>query len=287
MPQPNGPELAPFDAELLERGRRDHYRDSALYDFEYRRRKQDIRFYRKLAFLCCGGGEGGSILDLGCGTGRVALPLARAGHRVCGIDLSQAMLHRAKQKAESLSKSDRRRLVLLCGDLGYLPFGRRFSLAISPFNTLQHVYDVDELCSVFSEIRSVVHDGGYFAFDVMQPELPWLLAADGDEFVRRRLTHPHTHQPLRFSARRYFDRTSRIAIVRMRYTAAPSDGAASEVIVAHRQYTWSELALVLKATGWTACGVFGGFSGEPVSSKSDSLVVVAVAGASKQSPFPS
>ena len=122
---------------------------------------------------------------------------------------------------------------------------------------------------------------------VMQPELPWLLAADGDEFVRRRLTHPHTHQPLRFSARRYFDRTSRIAIVRMRYTAAPSDGAASEVIVAHRQYTWSELALVLKATGWTACGVFGGFSGEPVSSKSDSLVVVAVAGASKQSPFPS
>ena len=69
------------------------YRDAILYDWEYRRRREDVAFYRMLA-----GERGGPVLDLGCGSGRVMLPLVRDGHRVLGVDLSSHMLARASER---------------------------------------------------------------------------------------------------------------------------------------------------------------------------------------------
>ena len=62
---------------------RDPFEDALLYDWEYRRRRDDVRFYGTLADE-----RGGPILDLGCGTGRLMVPLLRAGHVVVGIDRS-------------------------------------------------------------------------------------------------------------------------------------------------------------------------------------------------------
>src|SRR5436190_770313 len=70
--------------------RNDPFEDAALYDWEYRRRRDDVLFYRTLADE-----RGGPILDLGCGTGRLTVPLLRAGHVVVGIDRAPAMLARA------------------------------------------------------------------------------------------------------------------------------------------------------------------------------------------------
>ena len=64
--------------------------DPLLYDWEYRRRRDDVRFYRTLA-----GERGGPVLNLGCGTGRLMLPLLRDGHVVVGVDRARPMLTRA------------------------------------------------------------------------------------------------------------------------------------------------------------------------------------------------
>src|SRR4051812_21772048 len=103
------------------------FEDAALYDWEYRRRRDDVRFYRTLADE-----RGGPILDLGCGTGRLLIPLVRDGHVVVGLDRSAAMLARAAARRNRLAAPARRRALLVCGDLGQLPVGRRprFALAV-------------------------------------------------------------------------------------------------------------------------------------------------------------
>jgi len=83
---------------------RDPFEDAVLYDWEYRRRRDDVRFYATLADE-----RGGPILDLGCGTGRLMLPLLRAGHVVVGVDRAPAMLARAAARLARLAPGARRR----------------------------------------------------------------------------------------------------------------------------------------------------------------------------------
>ena len=86
---------------------RDPFEDAVLYDWEYRRRRDDVRFYSTLADE-----RGGPILDLGCGTGRLMLPLLRAGHVVVGVDRAPAMLARAAARLRRLAPRVRRRALL-------------------------------------------------------------------------------------------------------------------------------------------------------------------------------
>ncbi len=71
--------------DLVDAGSREHYADAALYDYEYRRRRADVTFYRELARE-----HPGPILELGAGSGRVTVALARDGHDVVAIDQSRA-----------------------------------------------------------------------------------------------------------------------------------------------------------------------------------------------------
>src|SRR3954470_6009095 len=88
--------------------RADPFEDAVLYDWEYRRRRDDVRFYTTLADE-----RGGPVLDLGCGTGRLMLPLLRAGHVVVGVDRASAMLARAAARVRRLGPSVRQRALLL------------------------------------------------------------------------------------------------------------------------------------------------------------------------------
>ena len=82
-------------AAALAAGSSEHYEDAALYDHEYKRRRDDVRWYRALAARELGKpGAGSAILELGCGSGRTLLPLARDGWRVVGVDASATMLAR-------------------------------------------------------------------------------------------------------------------------------------------------------------------------------------------------
>src|SRR5580698_9926130 len=87
--RPGGGKLpADLVEDLVDAGSREHYADAALYDYEYRRRRADVTFYRELARR-----RGADrILELGAGSGRVTVPLARDGRAVVALDQSAAML---------------------------------------------------------------------------------------------------------------------------------------------------------------------------------------------------
>ena len=81
-------------AEPLARGAREHYDDAVYYDYTYRRRRDDVEYYRRVARQ-----YGGPVLELGVGTGRVGLALAHDGFDVVGLDANPAMLARCAERS--------------------------------------------------------------------------------------------------------------------------------------------------------------------------------------------
>src|SRR5688572_7685270 len=128
-----------FDPSIydLVAGSREHYVDAELYDFEYRRRRADVNHYRRLAAELA---KGAGVLELGCGTGRVAVPLARDGRTVVGLDRSHQMLLRATQRLRTSGRATQARVSFVRADLRAFALARRFPLVFCAFNTLQHLY---------------------------------------------------------------------------------------------------------------------------------------------------
>jgi len=122
--------------------------------------RADAVFYRDLARE-----TGGPVLELGCGTGRVLLPIAGDGIRCVGLDTSQAMLDklRAKQPPANL-----RLVVAPMQDFDLGP--ERFRLIFAAFRPLQHLYTVEQQLACLTCVRRHLAPDGRFAFDVFQPD---------------------------------------------------------------------------------------------------------------------
>jgi len=138
-----------------------------FYDWENARTvgRRDISFWQDLAKEC-----GGPVLELGCGTGRVSLPLARTLGEVVGIDRSPTMLRRAQRRLRRAGLAHRLRLVR--GDIRVLPFPSSswFRLVMAPYGVLQSLLRDRDLRDALASVRTVLQPGGMFAIDLV-PEL--------------------------------------------------------------------------------------------------------------------
>jgi SAM-dependent methyltransferase len=143
---------------------------AAFYDWENARTlgRRDVPFWRTLAAQI-----GGPALELGCGTGRIALPLARAGVTVVGIDRSAAMLERAARRVRRSRLGDRVRLVR--GDIRHLPFAeaRPFPLVMAPYGVLQSLLRERDLAATLSSIHDVLQPGGTLGLELVADLPSW------------------------------------------------------------------------------------------------------------------
>jgi SAM-dependent methyltransferase len=243
------PQRTPFD-------------DPILYDWEYRRRRHDVAFYRMLADE-----RGGPILDAGCGTGRLLVPLARDGHQVVGIDRSAAMLQRAAWRLGRAGRAARGRALLARGDLGALP-GRpaRFALVIAAFHTVQHCESDAALLAFLRGARQALIPGGWLAFDTFAPS-PRFLARRAPSGVTQ-FRHPRTGQRTAYREIHTVepgpDGPGRpVLAMRFRYTSATGGGRARTVSLRHRLWSPTEIDRALGAAGLTRIAAWGGFDGAP------------------------
>src|SRR5690606_34936599 len=111
--------------------------------------------------------EGGPILELGCGTGRLLIPLARAGRQVTGIDRSPAMLRLARERAQGEPHAVRRRIKLLCADMADFSLGEpRYKLALISYNTFLHL-DATRAMAACRNIGRHLAPGGHLFIDVV------------------------------------------------------------------------------------------------------------------------
>ena len=244
---------------------RDPFADAVLYDWEYRRRRDDVRFYGTLADE-----RGGPILDLGCGTGRLLLPLLRAGHVVVGLDRAPAMLARAAARVRGLRPAVRRRALLLRGDLRRLPIARaRFQLAVAAFHTIQHLATDRELTRFFAGVARTLAPGGWFAFDTFAPNARFLgraNAAAGRRWARTRFRHPATGRPTEYSESYRLDGRLLTSTFHYRPVGPGQRHAAADrrVDLVHRLVEPGDIPGLLAGTGLRLIASWGGFDGRPL-----------------------
>jgi len=129
--------------------------------------RRDVRFWQQRAT-----DADGPVLELGCGTGRILMPIARSGVAVTGIDASSAMLARARARARRLPA--RRRPSLIQGDLRALPFQRRsFAIVIAAYGVLQSLTTDADLDLALTEAARVLPKGGAFGLDLVPDLTSW------------------------------------------------------------------------------------------------------------------
>jgi len=123
---------------------------------------EDISFYVDEALAC-----EGPVVELAVGSGRIAVPIAQAGRRVIGVDLSEGMLEVARAFADEYGAADL--LDLRVGDLREPPVDERVELVICPFRSLLHMQDENDKLGALRAARELLVPGGRFVFDVFAP----------------------------------------------------------------------------------------------------------------------
>ncbi len=246
------------------------YGDAPYYDHAYRRYRPDVAFYLKLARRMKG-----PVLELGVGTGRIAIALAEAGIDVVGVDISSAMLARANERVAKKPQRIRERIELREGDMRDLRLGRRFPLVIAPFNALQHLYEDEDVERTLSTCRRHLAEGGRFAFDVLMPDLRGLVRDPARYYRCRPTIHPRDGRRYAYAEAFSYDHARQIQTVTMRFTDLEDPERVFFRTLVQRQFFPRELMTLLRTNDFEALTYHGGFEGEPVDELTDSQVVVA------------
>ncbi|HEY5936954.1 MAG TPA: methyltransferase domain-containing protein, partial [Kofleriaceae bacterium] len=248
-------------AQLVDAGSREHYEDAALYDYEYRRRRADVNFYREVAKQRLGGS--GRILELGAGTGRVTIPLARDGHHVTALDQAPTMLERLGARIAALPPAARDRVDIVRGDLCTFDLGTTFPLVIAAFNVLEHLYTRGEVDACLRRVLAHLEPGGAFVFDVQLPDLAWLVRDPTKRWAKTRFTDPRSGQAMFYSTNHEYDAVSQIVLIRLYYD--PVDGTPGRVVkLTQRKFFPAELEALVAHAGFRVTAHFGDFSFRPL-----------------------
>ena len=236
-------------------------------------RMQDVHFYVSAAREF-----GAPVLELGCGTGRILVPLARAGFRVTGVDISEKMLQRAEQKRAALSGRDRELIRLVCGDMTSFDLGGQFPLIIIPFRAFQHLITVDEQLRCLACTRRHLSKGGRLIIDFFQTDAPRMHDPD---FLRE-----HTIADYGMDGGRQVHLTERVVAFRraeqcndveMAFDVTDAAGRHSRSVFAFtiRYFFRYEVQHLLARSGFRVVSEFGDFDRSELRDDSPEMIFVA------------
>ena len=164
--------------------------DAGLYDHYATGVEGDVQFYVAEARTAAG-----PVLELGCGTGRILLPIAEAGGEVIGLDLSPSMLGILHGKLAKRPEDVQRRVQIVHGDMRTFALGRRFPLVIIPYRAFLHLMTVEDQMQALARVREHLPDGGRLALNVFDPNLEYIVARQLQGGAPRRMgafTNPDT-----------------------------------------------------------------------------------------------
>ena len=147
----------------------------------------DIQMYEQFAARC-----DSPILELGCGTGRVLIPLARQGYRITGVDASAAMLERARGKVAEENLSER--VTLVEQEMRKLELEERFNLVFAALNSFAHLHTTDDQLAALARIQRHLNPGGLLVLDMFNPDMGRLLEPRGQVALAKVITDPGTGQ---------------------------------------------------------------------------------------------
>ncbi len=241
-----------------------------LYDlFPFDR---DIPFYLELARAA-----GGRVLELACGSGRLLVPLARAGNSVVGLDSSGPMLVRAEGKLRRGGPELAARTRLVQGDMRAFELDERFDLAIIAVRSFAHVQSRLDQQAVLRASARQLRQGGLLALDLLNPTPAWLGEAPGSR--RQDLAREVSEDKLIVTRTETVvgtDLAAQVRVIRSEYELIDEFGAVRKRIVEWPfRYTYRfEAEHLLERAGFEVEAVYGGYEREDFTSTSQTLLLV-------------
>lgn len=250
-------------------------RIARYYDLIHAGLTADIDFVLSLA-----GQARGSILELGCGTGRLLLPLARAGFNVTGVDKSAAMLARARNQLAAEADTVRARVNLVeagMSDFELAGEDGRYGLALIPFNTFMEL-DPKQMRGALARIGRYLQPEGHLFIDVANPVAVAQTPNDGVLTLEDTVVDPETGDLVLRLARNWLDDAGQILNITWIYDVTPAEGGAVHRTVIEAQYHYlypHQLQLLLQDAGFKVESLSGGYDQIPFTEESERLLVVA------------
>ncbi len=245
-----------------------------LYDLDLVEDPGDVELYLELADR-----TGGPILELAAGTGRIAVPLAAAGHHVTAVDIEPAMLERAYARARAAGRAVGGRLELVEADLLDLdlPGAGGYRLALIALNSIFLLATADAQRQAFRTMARHLAPGGLAVVDVWLPEPADLDRFDGRLIFEYERPEPETGQPVTKVASARYDAATAIVDLTAIYEEGPP-GASSVRWIRHdplRLVGSDELRAMAEEAGLVVDQIGGDYDLEPIGPGSDRAVLVA------------
>ena len=240
----------------------------------------DIGFFRRLAAT-----TGDPILELGCGTGRVTVPLAEAGHTIVGLDRSTAMLAVAERRRRALPAEVRRRLRFVEGDMVDFALGRRFGLVFATFRVFMALPDPERQRTALARVHRHVRPGGLLAIDVFDPLLDRLTPEGWPGREIDEVRHPETGHLVRVAA---LDRTNDPVAQRLterwRFAELDDQGNVTREEVETLVLRWTyrhELRHLLELSGFEPIAEYSDYAESPPAYGGEIVLVARRVGSSR------
>lgn len=230
----------------------------------------DLPLYQELARE-----QGRNVLEVACGSGRVLVPLARAGLKVVGVDISPHMLALARAKLDGSNVAE-----LVQADMRSFELQQHdFDLAIIAVKSFAYLTEASEQLACLRRVHDHLRPGGLLAMDLMHPHLDWLSAASGsmrDDLLQRVSDQGWTLS--RVESVVSTDLARQVRVIRSIYERIDDQGSVLEKRFVEWPYRWMhrfEAEHLLSRAGFEVEHVYGGYQREPFTAQSSAMVFIA------------
>jgi SAM-dependent methyltransferase len=252
----------------------DSYTTSAkYYDGAYAAKSDlvDLPFYLDLAKKI-----GGPLLEMGCGTGRVLLPIARAGLEIHGLDSSRDMLEILRGYIAQEPTEVQRRIVVHEDDMRTFRTQKKYALVTIPFRPMQHMYTVEDQVAALKTAVIHLQDDGVFVFDVFFPKFELLAAGIGEEYLEMEWPAGTGRTIRRYFRKDSVDKVHQFFTATFIYRTYEGEVLVDEETAPLKlsYYTYPHLKALFQLVGLEVMEEYGSFASKPLDNDATDMVFV-------------
>ena len=243
-----------------------------IYDFEYTE-AHDLQLYVE-----CARRFGAPILELGCGTGRLSIPLAAEGFEVWGIEASTLMIEECRKKMKSHPGATLQ-IKIIEGDMADFDLGRAFPLIIVPINSFLILDQAGQQSCLECCYKHLAPDGA-LVIDVFNPFGPgrafqYSGQVEGLRILVSTRPHPKTGRPVRRFVSQRRDFFNQMAHIKSEYEEETPDGPRMWTFTENLRFVYkSEMELMIEAAGMELYRIFGFYDGHEFSPSSEQMIFI-------------